>query len=96
MTIGHSERSLPDLEPPAAADARLDVLGLFCPVPIVRTAETLRRLLPGQVLEVLSDDRVILIDMPAWCVSHGHQYLGAREDGSGWRLLVRHGGGGPR
>jgi tRNA 2-thiouridine synthesizing protein A len=77
-------------------DANLDVLGLFCPVPIVRTAETMRRLRPGQVLEVVSDDRVILIDMPAWCASHGHEYLGARPDGSGWRLLVRHGGGGGR
>jgi TusA-related sulfurtransferase len=96
MTPGRTERSIPDPELPGAADARLDVLGLFCPVPIVRTAETMRRMLPGQVLEVLSDDRVILIDMPAWCASHGHQYLGARQDGSGWRLLVRHGGGGPR
>jgi len=74
--------------------ATLDVLGLYCPVPIVRTAETMRRMHPGQVLEVLSDDRVILIDMPAWCASHGHEYLGARQEGAGWRLLVRHGGRG--
>ena len=43
----------------------------------------------GQVIEVLSDDRVILIDMPAWCLSTGHEYLGFREDEEEWRLFVR-------
>ncbi|HUD70642.1 MAG TPA: sulfurtransferase TusA family protein, partial [Dongiaceae bacterium] len=46
-------------------DRLLDTLGLFCPVPIVRTAETVRKMEAGDVLEVLSDDRVILLDMPA-------------------------------
>lgn len=73
--------------------ATLDVLGLYCPVPIIRTAEWMRRLGPGQVLEVLSDDKVVLIDLPAWCASHRHDYLGAEPEGKGWRLLVRHGGG---
>ncbi len=70
-------------------DATIDTLGLYCPVPIIRTTEAIERIASGQVLEILSDDRVILIDMPAWCVSHGHEYLGYREDGPGWRLYVR-------
>ncbi|HEY3175082.1 MAG TPA: sulfurtransferase TusA family protein [Candidatus Polarisedimenticolia bacterium] len=70
-------------------DQVLDTMGLYCPVPIIRTAERTREMATGQVVEVLSDDRVVLIDMPAWCLSAGHIYLGFREEGRGWRLFVR-------
>jgi TusA-related sulfurtransferase len=70
-------------------DDTLDTVGLYCPVPILKTAERIRTLAAGQVLEVLSDDRVILLDMPAWCVSTGHVYLGFREESGEWRLFVR-------
>jgi TusA-related sulfurtransferase len=73
----------------ASADVVLDTTGLFCPVPIIRTAERLGRMRAGEVLEVLSDDRVILIDMPAWCRATGHEYLGSREAEGAIRLRVR-------
>jgi TusA-related sulfurtransferase len=70
----------------------LDTVGLYCPVPIIKTADRMKKLAPGAVLEVLSDDRVILVDMPAWCRSTGHEYLGARQDGTEYRLLLRKAG----
>jgi TusA-related sulfurtransferase len=79
-------------EPIAAdvrADRRLDTVGLFCPVPIIRTSETVARMRTGEILEVLSDDRVILLDLPAWCRSMGHHYLGARQEGEELHLFVR-------
>ena len=80
--------------PPEAAsfpapDVRLDTVGLYCPVPIIKTQGRIRSMLPGQVLEVASDDRVILLDMPAWCRSTGHEYLGARESAGELLLYVR-------
>ena len=74
---------------PREADERLDTVGLYCPIPILRTAERIRAMSAGRTLEVLSDDRVILIDMPAWCRSNGHEYLGHRRDGGEYRLFVR-------
>jgi TusA-related sulfurtransferase len=76
------------------ADTTIDTVGLFCPVPIIRTAEAIRRMAAGAVLEVLSDDRVILVDMPAWCRSTGHGYLGMRHEGATYHLFVRKAGGG--
>ena len=70
-------------------DVVLDAVGLYCPVPIIRTAEAIGRMRPGEVLKVLSDDRVILIDMPAWCRSTGQTYLGACQEGSEHHLFVR-------
>ena len=82
-------RGLDARQAAAMADAVLDTVGLYCPVPIIKTAERMKRLAPGAVLEVLSDDRVILVDMPAWCRSTGHEYLGAHQEGTEYRLLVR-------
>lgn len=58
------------------ADATLDAKGLLCPIPIIRTADRIRRLAIGQVLEVLATDEAILEDLPAWCRTTGHEFLG--------------------
>lgn len=59
-----------------AQRVRIDTRGLYCPVPILRTRDRLKRVGAGTLLEVLSDDPVILEDMPAFCRAHGHEYLG--------------------
>ena len=70
-------------------DEVLDAVGLYCPVPIIRTAERIRAMTAGLILEVVSDDRVILVDMPAWCRSAGHEYLGHAQNGREYRLFVK-------
>ena len=54
----------------------LDARGLYCPVPILRTRERLKRIAVGRELVVLADDPLILADLPAFCRSFGHEYLG--------------------
>lgn len=91
MTDARAFRNLESLQAPVglAGDVVLDTIGLYCPIPIIRTAEKIKALSTGQVLEILSDDRVILIDMPAWCLSTGHTYLGFAQQETVWRLYVR-------
>lgn len=76
----------------------LDTRGLYCPVPILRTRERLRGMSVGEELAVVSDDVVILEDLPAWCRSHGHRFVGHEEVEDGvWRLrLVKAGRQGAR
>ncbi len=75
--------------------AVLDARGLYCPVPILRARDRLRRLPAGALLDVLADDRGVLEDMPAFCARAGHLYLGHREEAGGsLRLTVRKGGTG--
>ncbi|UCG52014.1 MAG: sulfurtransferase TusA family protein [Candidatus Latescibacterota bacterium] len=50
----------------------VDTRGLFCPMPVIKTSEALKKLDPGSVVEVISDDPAIELDMPAWCDSQGH------------------------
>jgi len=37
-------------------DVHLDTLGLFCPMPIIKTSKKIKELTVGQVLQVVSDD----------------------------------------
>ena len=71
------------------ADQTLDCMGLYCPMPIVRTAEKLKELKPGEILEVVADDKGIKLDMPAWCEATGHEYLGMEEEDGEIRVYVK-------
>lgn len=81
----NQEAQAPTLWP----DETLDTVGLYCPLPIIKTAERMKRMADGAILKVLSDDRVILVDMPAWCRSTGNEYLGSLQEGPEYHLLVR-------
>ncbi len=71
------------------ADATLDSLGLYCPMPIMRTKLRLDGLESGQVLEILADDQGAKADMAAWCKRTGHALLDIQEENGQIRLLVR-------
>ncbi|HKW86740.1 MAG TPA: sulfurtransferase TusA family protein [Nitrospiraceae bacterium] len=71
------------------ADVTLDTLGYFCPMPIIMTSKKIKELVPGQVLEVLSDDEGIKKDMPAWCQTTGHEMVGLEEEGNGTRRIYK-------
>ena len=71
------------------ADQSLDCIGLYCPMPIVRTAEQIKQLKPGEVLEVVADDKGIKQDMPAWCQATGHEFLGIEEKDGESRVYVK-------
>ena len=77
------------LTEPIPADESLDTTGLYCPIPVVKTAEKMRDLPVGTVLEVISDDGGIEADLPAWCAGYGHDYLGSYRDGGRWKLYVK-------
>ena len=51
----------------------LDVRGLRCPLPVIRTESALRRLPQGVDLKVIADDPVARIDIPHFCSDAGHK-----------------------
>jgi TusA-related sulfurtransferase len=70
-------------------DATLDCTGLFCPQPIIRTAEQVQQMRSGQLLEVQATDPGFQIDLPAWCRSHHHEFLGMRRENAVFVGYVR-------
>jgi len=71
------------------ADQSIDCVGLYCPMPIVKTAQKMKELEPGQVLEVIADDKGIKTDMPAWAEKTGNEFLGIEEEGGEIKVYVR-------
>jgi TusA-related sulfurtransferase len=67
----------------------IDAMGLFCPMPILKTSEAMRSLVAGGIVEVISDDPGIESDMPAWCGSHGHTIESVHIENGVFRYRVR-------
>jgi tRNA 2-thiouridine synthesizing protein A len=77
-------------EPSApAADKVLDCRGLACPLPIVKTAQAVKDLTLGQVLEVLATDVGVEPDMRAWTSRTHNELLGITKQADVFHILIR-------
>lgn len=74
---------------PSSGDILLDLTGLLCPLPVVKTAEGLKAMKPGEVIEVLADDQGVKADFPAFCKGAGHEWLGFTQEGRVVRSFIR-------
>ena len=72
-----------------APDRKIDCLGLFCPMPILKTREAVKQLAPGEVLEMTSDDPASEADMKSWTQRSGNELVGLSREGAVYRFLVR-------
>jgi tRNA 2-thiouridine synthesizing protein A len=69
----------------------LDFKGLSCPLPIVKTAVAIKRLQPGELVEVLATDAGSVADFTAWSRATGNQLLEHTADGGVYRFVIRKG-----
>ncbi|WP_312871612.1 sulfurtransferase TusA family protein [Amycolatopsis acididurans] len=72
-----------------AADQVLDCTGLQCPLPVIKTAQAIKTLSTGQVLELLATDPGVDPDMRAWTGRTGNDLLDIRKDGEVFHVLIR-------
>jgi len=70
-------------------NAQVDARGLNCPMPIVRTAQAVKALVPGQTVEVLATDPGSVKDFAAWSKSTGNEIVEQSVDGGVYRFVVR-------
>jgi len=71
------------------ADRTIDCVGLFCPMPILKTRDALKTMAVGQVLAMTSDDPASEADMMSWTTRTGHELLEMDKHGAVFRFLVR-------
>lgn len=67
----------------------LDCKGLQCPLPVIKTAQAIKGMEPGQVLELLATDPGVEPDMQAWSSRTGNELLGIERDGDVFHVLIR-------
>ena len=67
----------------------LDLKGLNCPLPVLRTRRALGRLGPGDLLAVEATDRMAGLDIPHLCREEGHEIVESGMDGRVLRFTIR-------
>jgi len=70
-------------------DRELDVQGLKCPLPILRTKKSLSEMATGQVLRVLATDPGAAKDFQAFARQTGNQLLSSAETGQVFEFYFR-------
>jgi tRNA 2-thiouridine synthesizing protein A len=69
----------------------VDALGTFCPVPVRLAARRMARLPPGALIELLADDPLVAVDVPAWCHTAGHTLESHLQRDGVWIARIRRG-----
>ena len=67
----------------------VDARGLSCPMPIVKTAQAIKAVASGSLLEVLATDAGSVKDFAAWSRSTGHELVEQSVDGVIYRFVIR-------
>jgi TusA-related sulfurtransferase len=67
----------------------LDLKGLSCPLPIVKTARAMKELAPGELLEAFATDPGSVPDFNAWTTSMGHTLVESGQVDHVYRFVIR-------
>lgn len=67
----------------------LDCTGLQCPLPVIKTAQAMKRLSDGQVLELLATDPGVEPDMKAWTARTGNALVSIEQQDGVFHVLLR-------
>lgn len=71
-------------------DVRLDVRNLMCPRPVLRAYQTLKKMEPGNVLEIIATARLTQYNIPYMVRMSGNELLAQEKtDTKEFRFLVK-------
>ena len=72
-------------------DLILDLKGLKCPLPVMKTRKALATLESGSIVIVLTTDPMAAIDIPHFCQENGHRLISAEMAAASGRFVVEKG-----
>jgi tRNA 2-thiouridine synthesizing protein A len=74
------------------SESALDLRGLKCPLPVLKTRRHLRDLATGALIRIETTDPLAVIDIPHYCREDGHQLLeSAPLEGGGHVFVIEKG-----
>ncbi len=71
------------------ADQELDVRGLNCPLPILKTKKAINSMASGQTIHVLATDPGSVLDFKAFAAQSGNVLLESSESSGVFSFLIR-------
>ena len=78
-----------DSKSPKQPHQVLDCIGLYCPMPVLKTRQEMDKLVTGQILEVFADDPAAEEDLKAWAKRAGQKILKIEKTREGMRFLIQ-------
>jgi tRNA 2-thiouridine synthesizing protein A len=69
----------------------LDCKPYSSPLPVMMATVAIRRLHPGDMLEVLATDPVAVTDFKAWCRATGNELLDSTHESGIYQFVIRKG-----
>ena len=73
-------------------DEELDTSGLNCPMPVMRTKKTLKKMEAGKVLHVIATDPASAEDIPDLLDTTGDSIVDKSQDGGTYHFYIRKAG----
>lgn len=67
----------------------LDLKGLSCPLPIVKTAKAMKELAPGELLEAFATDPGSVPDFKAWSQTTGNSIVESSHEGGVFHFVLK-------
>ncbi len=66
----------------------LDLCGLKCPLPVLKTRKAMRDMSPGEQIAVITTDPMAAIDFPHFCQENGHLLISTEASKSGQKFVI--------
>ncbi len=79
MKLTKTQPLLAEKEVPLLVDRELDVRGLVCPLPILRTKKALSEMSTGQVIKIVATDPGSVIDFQVFAEQTANELLSLTE-----------------
>ena len=67
----------------------LNLKGMSCPLPIIKTAKAMKELTPGQLIEVFATDPGSVPDFTAWAQATGNALVESSREGGVFHFVLK-------
>jgi tRNA 2-thiouridine synthesizing protein A len=69
---------------------KVDASGLSCPLPILKAAQAMKSVQPGELVEIVATDPGSVKDFDAWATSTGNSLVEQDASAGKFRFVLRH------
>jgi tRNA 2-thiouridine synthesizing protein A len=70
-------------------ETELDLRGLYCPIPILRTREEIEKVKMGDLLKIMADDPAAEEDLKRWAKRTGQEVVNVKKKGEEITVTIR-------
>ena len=70
-------------------NVELDVCGLICPIPVLKTKKAIEELPEGETLTIVGDYKPALDNIKRFVKTHGHRAISTEESEDGFKIVVK-------